>query len=371
MEASGGKTGSGGANSGGTAGVTQTGAGGSTATGGNSAAGGSAATGGSSFGSTGGATSTGGSTGKGGATSTAAGGAGGTTAGGAGGSAGSSGTGGTGPASGGRSGADAAAGRDGGSGGKDAGGFGGQGGGSGGQSNGDGAAPVGGTGGSTAYNPCGASPCKILPLGDSITHGFGSSDDAGYRSQLFKLVVAANQSVTFTGTLSNGPSQVSGKTFPKNHDGHDGWTVDPGYSQYDTNKNQGVSLLVATDKAFSTMPDIVLLHIGTNDLTSSSAKSTTADRLDALITKIVGLAPNALVVVAKVVPLGYSSTDWDSYNAKIPTIVAAHAAKGQHTVMVDMSKLPSSQLNGVHPTDQGYATMASLWYEAVKGFLPK
>jgi lysophospholipase L1-like esterase len=74
--------------------------------------------------------------------------------------------------------------------------------------------------------------------------------------------------------------------------------------------------------------------------------------------------------VAKLIPLGYSSSDWDNYNAKIPTIVQAHAAKGQHMVTVDMSKLPSNQLNGVHPTDQGYTTMASYWYEAIKEFLP-
>jgi lysophospholipase L1-like esterase len=380
IASSGGKTGSGGANTGGTAGATQTGEGGSTATGGRSGTGGSAVTGGSiatggstptggnSSGPAGGTTSAGGSTGEGG-TSSATGGAGGAAAGGAYGSAGSTGTGGTGPASGGRSGADAGAGRDGAvpsTGGTNSGGSGGQAGGAGGQSNADGAPPMGGSGGSTAYNPCKSSPCKILPLGDSITHGFGSSDDAGYRSQLFKLAVAANQNITFTGSQSNGPSTVSGKTFPKNHEGHDGYTVESGYSTYGT---PGISSLIPSP-AFSTAPDIVLLHIGTNDLTSSNAKSTTSDRLDSLITKIVGVAPDALVVVAKLIPLGYSSSDWTNYNAKIPTIVQAHVAQGQHIVMVDMSTLPTSQLNGVHPTDQGYSYMANIWYEAIKGFLP-
>lgn len=72
------------------------------------------------------------------------------------------------------------------------------------------------------------------------------------------------------------------------------------------------------------------MHIGTNDLTSSNAKSTTADRLDKLISTIVGVAPDALIVVAKVVPLGYTSADWTTYNSKIPGIVQAHAAKGEH-----------------------------------------
>ena len=40
---------------------------------------------------------------------------------------------------------------------------------------------AGGTsaGGSSSYSPCAASPCKILPFGDSITHGLQSTDSGG------------------------------------------------------------------------------------------------------------------------------------------------------------------------------------------------
>jgi lysophospholipase L1-like esterase len=366
LASDGGKPGSGGANAGGTAGVAQTGQGGSLAAGGRSGAGGSTTTGGSI--STGGSTASGGRSsqstgGSAGGTSSATGGASGTASGGVDGSAGSTGLGGAGLASGGRSGGDGGQDRTGGSPGS-GGGSGGKSGGAGGQSNADASPSTGGTGG--AYNPCKASPCKILPLGDSITHGYNSTDDAGYRSQLFKLIVTANQNVTFTGSQSNGPSTVSGKTFPKNHEGHDGYTVESGYSTYGT---AGISSLIPSP-AFDTLPDIVLLHIGTNDLTSSSSKTTIADRLDTELGRIVTAAPDALIVVAKVIPLGYTSSDWSSYNAKIPTIVQAHVAKGQHMVMVDMSALPTSQLNGVHPTDQGYAAMANIWYAAIKDVLP-
>jgi lysophospholipase L1-like esterase len=220
---------------------------------------------------------------------------------------------------------------------------------------------VGGSGGSTTYNPCKASPCIILPLGDSITHGFNSTDDAGYRSALFKLVVAANQNVTFIGSLSNGPSTVSGKTFPKNHEGHDGISV------------TGITGYVPPAKAFTTTPHIVLVHIGTNDMTSNADPTTTANQLDTLVTNLVAAAPNALIVVAKIVPLGYSSTNYTSYIAKIPGVVQAHAAKNQNVIMVEMSTLPASDIRGsgnVHPTDQGYADMATIWYAAIKGFLP-
>jgi lysophospholipase L1-like esterase len=368
---SGGKVGSGGAASGGVAGSVQSSSGGSGAggssetggrTGGSTGTGGRSATGGTTSGPAGGSTSRGGSTGSGG-TTTLPGTGGSSVAGNDGGGAGV-GAGGTGPAEGGRSSGDGGPGREVGPTGSGGSGAGGQTGGAGGR--GDASPSTGGTGGGTGYNPCKASPCIILPLGDSITHGVNSTDSAGYRSQLFKLVVAANQNVTFTGSQSSGPSTVSNKTFPKNHEGHDGYTVESGYSTYGT---AGISSLIPSP-AFNTKPDIVLLHIGTNDLTSSNAKSTTSDRLDKVLTSIVAAAPNALVVVAKVIPLGYSSSDWDTYNSKIPGVVQKHTANGEHMVVVDMSKLPASQLGGVHPTDQGYATMAGYWYDAIKEFLP-
>ena len=263
--------------------------------------------------------------------------------------------------SGGMSGATAAAGMGGvtggdggrgGAGGRAAGGAAGQGGGA------SGASSMGGTSGT---NPCKASPCVVLPLGDSITHGYSSSDDAGYRSALFKLAVAANQKVTFIGSLSNGPSSVSGQTFPKNHEGHDGFTVTQ------------ITGYVPPQKAFTTTPHIVLLHVGTNDMTSNANPTTTASQLDTLLTNIVQAAPDALVVVAKIVPLSYSNTNYDQYIAKIPDVVKAHASKNEHVVMVDMSTLPVSDIHGngnVHPTDKGYADMADLWYGVIKGYLP-
>ena len=287
-----------------------------------------------------------------------AGGAAGNSSGGAGGGAGATGSGGTMPGSGGRPGTDAGTSTDGpGSGGRNTGGSGGQAGGTGGQSTPD--ASTGGSGGGTGYDPCTASPCVILPLGDSITHGFGSTDDAGYRSALFKLIVAANQNVMFTGSLTNGPSTVSGKTFPSHHEGHDGISV------------SGITGWVPPAKALTSTPHIVLLHIGTNDMTSNADPTTTANQLDTLVTNLVKAAPDALILVAKIIPLFYTSTTYNNYVAKIPGIVSAHAAKNEHVVMVDMTSFPSSDFgNGVHPSDQGYAYMANLWYGAIKNYLP-
>lgn len=230
---------------------------------------------------------------------------------------------------------------------------------------------AGGGGGAAGYNPCptNGDPCKILPLGDSITHGFASTDDGGYRSQLFKLIVAVNQKVTFTGSLANGPTQVSGQNFPRMHEGHDGWTIDPGFSSFGAG---GISSLVP-NPALDGKPHIVLLHIGTND-TGAMDTANMSTRLEALLDKIAQASPSSLIVLAQITPLGYTSTALTAYNAKIPGIVQSHAAKGQHIVGVDMSKMPvpaDIASDNIHPNDQGYAYMANIWYAAIKNLLPQ
>ena len=238
--------------------------------------------------------------------------------------------------------------------------------------------------GETSYKPCPTSgeACKILPFGDSITEGVRSSDNAGYRSLLFKLIVAAKQKVTFTGSLTAGPAQVSGQTFPRMHEGHAGWTIEPGYSEF--SGYGGISSLVPSP-ALSGGPHIILLHIGANDLFPTKDGAGMATRLDALVEKLAHNAPSALIVLAQITPVGSTNNGHTaaqvaaanaaqmSYNSKIPAIVQAHAAKGQHIIGVDMSKMPLSGLStaSVHPNDQGYAYMAGIWYAALKDLLPK
>jgi lysophospholipase L1-like esterase len=53
--------------------------------------------------------------------------------------------------------------------------------------------------------------------------------------------------------------------------------------------------------------------------------------------------------------------------------VQARVAKGQHLAVVDMSKMPTANLNSdsLHPNDTGYAFMANVWYAAIQSYLPK
>jgi hypothetical protein len=227
-----------------------------------------------------------------------------------------------------------------------------------------------GAGGAGAFAPCPTTgPCKILPFGDSITFGllypdYSTPKQGGYRAQIFTKAVAANQNITFLGSQSSGPAMVAGKPFPQKNEGRSGWTIEPGGGS-----PGGISSLVPTP-AFSTIPDIVLLMIGTNDAGKSLTAQQMADNLGKLMDSVISTAPNALLVVSKIPPLSTQQAKIDSYNEKIPGLVQTRAAAGKHVLAVD-NKLTASDMTGdnVHPNEGGYVKLGDNWYEAIKGYL--
>ena len=227
----------------------------------------------------------------------------------------------------------------------------------GGGSGGNGGAGAGGTGGASGFSPCPATgACKILPLGDSITDGVGVSGGGSYRIELFHLALQAQQEITYVGSLTNGPQMVDMQPFPRDHEGHSGWTI----SQID-----GITPSYALDDD----PHIILLHIGTNDMRGDVSMS--ANRLGTLIDQIVMDQPNALVVVAKIIPYPAQSNQVTTYNNAVPGVVQMRASAGKHVVLVDQfTGFPNSELaDGIHPNAAGYQRMARVWYAAISQYL--
>ncbi len=213
-----------------------------------------------------------------------------------------------------------------------------------------------------------------MPFGDSITWGVGDEGNAGYRGPLFSKAVNAGKEITFTGSLSNGPNTVSGQSFPKKNQGHSGW----GISTVTTwsGGNAGIASVFpspAMDNSSGGTPHIILLHIGTNDCTESSAAEMT-DRLGGLMDKIAAGAPEALLVVAKIIPLAWGNNVINPYNNAIPGLVETRAAAGKHIIWVDIntgwnySTMMAS--DNIHPNSNGYQFMADRWFDGIKEFLP-
>jgi len=220
-----------------------------------------------------------------------------------------------------------------------------------------GTSSAGGTsGGASGFDPCPATgDCKVLPLGDSITFGT-PTNNGGYRVELFSKAVGDNLHLTFVGSQSNGPAMVAGKAFPKGNEGYPGITT----ANLDSQHVKGTAL--------KDMPPIILLHIGTNNVSQANA----ASDLEKIIDDLVAAAPNSLLAVASIIPLPSSSAAVDKYNAAIPALVQKKVSAGKHVIFVDQFKdFPTSELtDGVHPTDaKGYPRMGDKWYAAIKPYL--
>ena len=230
--------------------------------------------------------------------------------------------------------------------------------------------------GGAPFAPCptNGSACVILPLGDSITDGF-PFENGGYRVELFSRTLLGSKHVTFVGSRSNGPATVGGVPFPRNHEGHSGFTIidEPSIDR------MGISPTI-TDTAISTYhPNIILLMIGTNDVDLSVDLANAPARLATLIDEIITDAPNSLLVVAQLTPTTTDSenTRFQAYNAAIPAMVQQRAAAGKHVILVDMYSAFTANANyktalmndNIHPNATGYGVMGDTWYNAIASFL--
>ncbi len=232
-----------------------------------------------------------------------------------------------------------------------------------------------GSGGAEAtVSPCPASgACKILPLGDSITEGYGSSG-GGYRVELFRQALSANKDITFVGTLLNGPNMVDGANFPRSHQGHGGYTIDS------DGGHNGISGSI-TENALSMFdPHIVLLMIGTNDINGNVDVQNAPTRLGNLVDKITMLQPEALVVVATVCPVINDGTDQRivEYNTGVKQVVEQRKMQDKNVILLDNYAAIHDQPNweddlmidNLHPNDAGYAVFGQSFYDAIDEYLP-
>jgi lysophospholipase L1-like esterase len=215
----------------------------------------------------------------------------------------------------------------------------------------------GGSAPTASDSPCptNGDPCKILPLGDSITDGIGAS--GGYRVRLFELAIENGKNITYVGNSMNGPNDVAGETFPKSHEGHSGWTV------------QQIADIVPVP-ALDQEPHIILLHIGTNDMYQMPDGA--ADRLGSLLDELIDDNPDTLLVVSNIIPFPQASGQVSSYNSDLLAVVQERIDGGANMLFVDQfDGFPSSELgDGVHPNAAGYARMAEKWWTAIESYLP-
>ena len=204
-------------------------------------------------------------------------------------------------------------------------------------------------------------PLRILPVGDSITHGWysgiGTNALNSYRKELKNLLVANGYVIDFMGSLADGD-------FPDNqHDGHDGWFAD-----HDTKSIlDHVAGWVETTEA-----DIILLHIGTNDLNGNGTG--TVAEVSAVIDEIQTANSNATVVLALIIGVKNDPSlqaTISTFNSNLNTMAHARISNGDNLLVVDMENGAGIDYGSpdmkdrLHPSQLGYDKMATNWYPVV------
>ena len=209
-----------------------------------------------------------------------------------------------------------------------------------------------------------------LALGDSITWGCGTDspphgadscvkDAGGYRIPLAWSLSQAGFNVSTMGTLRTGPDYVPAQWL--RHEGHDGWRID----QID-------AVLNASFASSAAAPDLVTIHLGTNDCYQRATTATMNTRLNSLLTHIHAAAPNTTTFLASILDFPRNTACVHEFNAGLPAIVATFNAAGMRIIYAPINEIsglctatePLTNLccgHRMHPTAPGYLRMASAW----------
>lgn len=198
---------------------------------------------------------------------------------------------------------------------------------------------------------------RIMPLGNSITDGDGSSHQGGYRYYLYQKLANDKISFDFVGSLQGGSG------FPDtDHEGHGGFrTTDLQVESY-----------LAQNPA-----EMVLLEIGTNDISLGRSPQQVANSIASLLDRIHAQVPVVKIFLSTTLPRrDHLDAETDQLNELLPDIVASRNAPDFQVFLVNINARfkefgnwqDNLMADDKHPNDQGYELMAEEWYRAIKGY---
>ena len=266
-----------------------------------------------------------------------------------------------------------------------------------------------------AYAATGAR-LNVYPLGDSITLGWAAAGTGprvqtapgGYRGTLDQLLAEANISHQFVGTSYRNSTPAMDARGQSAHDGHTGYRID----QVSTDltglaggkTDDGGYWLTGTSEHAAIVPDVVVIHLGTNDITqqfdpsyrypTSTKLVNYADsrqrgrfiadmtvRLRSLVEKIFTLRPQARIVLSDIVPINVPTLSVVAHDdiAAVVSLVRYESGRHRQIVFADVWSRFNRTVNGqtelipgllstdgVHPSAAGYDVMARVYLNAIR-----
>lgn len=198
---------------------------------------------------------------------------------------------------------------------------------------------------------------RVMPLGDSITQSDG--DHRSYRYYLYNNLIQSGYSVDFVGSMIvNRNGNPTSFDFDQNHEGHQGFRADQILASVD-------------DWVRDADPDIVLLHVGTNDLLQLQSTSSTATEIGQIIDAIRSVNSSIKILLAQILPINGKDSEVADLNSRIANIAASKNTAQSPVLLVNMNGGFSTGdlYDGVHPNDTGERKMADEWYDALEALL--
>ncbi len=217
----------------------------------------------------------------------------------------------------------------------------------------------------------------ILPLGDSITIGEGGPT---YRRTLKELSFSdSGRAFDFVGTQF-GPYVADND---RQSEGYSGYSTNDFLERVHDDSDSGERVLDYALARIDT-PDIVLIHLGTNDMLlafgsedeQASEIERSMDSLRRIVGKLRDKNGNIVVLMAQIIPIWSTSgiSNIVPYNKAIATLVSDLDTSSSPVVLVDQfsgfNPEPGTDMSddGVHPSSQGDARMGSVWFDALEPF---
>jgi acyl-CoA thioesterase I len=210
-------------------------------------------------------------------------------------------------------------------------------------------------------NLFGAGPAliRIMPLGDSITQG--NTEHNSYRRALWKKLQAAGYvDVDFIGSHTiNWGGPPPNPDFDMDNEAYWGISAD------------GLIGTLTNDlKTITPGPDVVLMHIGTNDLTASNK---TADQTLSSISTLISLLrtknPKVIILMAQIIPRGTTGGIIATFNSRVPAFAESLSTQTSKIMAVDQYAGFDPKLDtfdgSTHPNDTGEEKMATTWFDAL------
>ncbi|KAK9328086.1 SGNH hydrolase-type esterase domain-containing protein [Lipomyces starkeyi] len=191
-------------------------------------------------------------------------------------------------------------------------------------------------------------PIKIMPLGDSITE-WGC-----WRAYLWnKLQQGGIEDIDFVGSVTS-TTICNVSDWDRNNEGH------AGYLAIDIANN---NLLVGW--LSSANPDIVIMHLGTNDIANNKQTLDIVTAFSTLVDQMRANKPTMKILVAKIIPSIFNNQSDVNLNDAISPWALSKTTTASPIIVVDQYTgfSTSDLIDGVHPNDSGDQKMANVWYQ--------